>query len=132
MKDIEELLECPCWIIDILPERVPENSPGQYFAVENYYLHEEMYPGIKQKHIDLVLKLNCYREIIIDDENNPDPGKTAEMMRNQYTVIRLEDALIVSQPDETWLSVFNPDEQLLEMIRKLAAAEGMFVWEGCN
>ena len=35
-KTIDELLQLPCWNIDILPEQVPKDSPGQYFAVEKY------------------------------------------------------------------------------------------------
>ena len=35
---IEELLEKPYWIVDILPEQVKQDSPGQYFAVEKYFL----------------------------------------------------------------------------------------------
>ena len=30
---IEQLLNTPCHIIDFLPQQVPENSPGQFFAV---------------------------------------------------------------------------------------------------
>ena len=31
---IETLLNKPYWVIDILPEQVPEDSAGQYFAIE--------------------------------------------------------------------------------------------------
>ena len=31
---IDELLETPYWIIDILPKQVSKDNPGQYFAVE--------------------------------------------------------------------------------------------------
>ena len=58
MQNIDELLNKPYWIIDILPQRVPKDSPGQYFAVEDYFLNEQL-GTIKQKHINLVLKLNC-------------------------------------------------------------------------
>ena len=37
---VDELLETPCWIIDILPERVERGSQGQYFSIEKYYLEE--------------------------------------------------------------------------------------------
>ena len=33
-KTVDELLQCPYWVIDILPSQVPKDSPGQYFAVE--------------------------------------------------------------------------------------------------
>ncbi len=42
-KTVEELLQCPYWIIDILPLQVPEDSPGQYFAVEKYFLQANCY-----------------------------------------------------------------------------------------
>ena len=32
------LLEGPYWIVDILPEQVPADAAGQYFAVERYFL----------------------------------------------------------------------------------------------
>ena len=49
---IDELLQMPYWIIDILPEQVPEDSPGQYFSVEKYFLETERMADIKQKHIE--------------------------------------------------------------------------------
>ena len=42
MDRIEELLQTPYWIIDILPKQVPKDSPGQYFAVEDFFLKEEL------------------------------------------------------------------------------------------
>ena len=68
-KTIEELLQSPYWIIDILPAQVPKDSPGQYFAIEDYYLQEKQLAEIKQKHINIVLKLNCYMDLYIYDEN---------------------------------------------------------------
>ena len=65
---IDELLQKPYWIIDILPKRVPENSPGQFFEVEKYYLEKERLREIKHRHINVVLKLNCYRNVSIDEE----------------------------------------------------------------
>ncbi len=37
-KIVEELLKKPCYVIDILPERVPADSKGQFLAVEHYFL----------------------------------------------------------------------------------------------
>ena len=80
MKTIEELLSCPYWIIDILPSQVPEGSPGQYFTVEKYFLQGDRLKEIKQKHINLILKLNCYRDILLSDETviNPLPEHVAD------------------------------------------------------
>lgn len=38
--DIDELIEKPYWIVDILPEQVSKKSGGQYFAIEQFYLSE--------------------------------------------------------------------------------------------
>lgn len=76
-KTIEELLQAPCWIIDILPEQVPADGPGQYFAVEKYFLEKDRLAAIQQKHIHLLLKLNCYRQISVDGEANLPPERLA-------------------------------------------------------
>ena len=64
---IDELLERPYWIVDILPKQVPADSPGQYFRIEEYWTSDEQFTAIKQKHIDLVLRLNCYADISLDE-----------------------------------------------------------------
>ena len=130
-KTIDELLQCSYWIIDILPSQVPKGSPGQYFAVEDYFLQGDRIEEIKQKHINLILKLNCYRDISIDDEpvTNPLPKHVAEEMKKRYLYIITGESMILSEPDDTHLTVFNPDSQLLELIRQLASGEGLFVWK---
>ena len=128
-EKIDALLQTPYWIIDILPEQVPADSPGQYFAVEKYFLAEERFAAIKQRHIDLILKLNCYRGITIDDEANPAPESIAASMRERYLFILLDDAMILSEPDDTHMTLFNPDEGLLNLVKTLAAGEGMYVWQ---
>lgn len=36
---------------------------------------------------------------------------------------------ILSEPDDTHMTIFHPNEKLLALIRALAASEGLFVWE---
>ena len=50
-------------------------------------------------------------------------------MLRSHLDIRSGEALIVSEPDETNLTVYNPDEALLELLRALASREGLFVWK---
>lgn len=130
-KTVEELLEAPCWIVDILPSQVPKDSPGQYFTVEKFFLQGDRLKAIKQKHIDLVLKLNCYRDISIDEQTdvNPSPERIANEMQKRYLYIMTGESMILSEPDDTHLTVFNPDSQLLELIRQIATGEGLFVWK---
>ena len=128
---IEALLQTPYWIIDILPKQVPENGPGQYFTIERFYLQDEQLADIKKRHINVVLKLNCFRDISVDDERelNPAPERVADEMRKRYLYIRTGNAMILSEPDDTHLTVFNPDQELLELIRQIAVGEGLYVWK---
>ncbi len=130
-KTIDQLLQTPYWIIDILPAQVPKDSPGQYFTVENYFLKEERLRQIKQKHINVVLKLNCYRDISIDDEAaiNPPPEQIAEEMNSRYLYIRIGESMLLSEPDDTHMTFFNSDGETLELIKMIAAGEGLFVWK---
>ena len=130
-KTVEELLQCPYWIVDILPAQVPKDSPGQYFVVEEYFLQGNRIKEIKQKHINLILKLNCYADILISDETvvNPLPEHIADEMQKRYLYILVGESMILSEPDDTHLTVFNPDSQLLELIRQIASGEGLFVWK---
>jgi hypothetical protein len=114
-KTIEELLQCPYWIIDILPAQVPSDSPGQYFAVEKYFLQGGQIKEIKQKHIDLVLKLNCHRDISINEETviNPLPEHVANEMKQRYLYIMIDESMILSEPDDTHLTVFKGQSHFL-------------------
>ena len=78
-----------------------------------------------------VAELNCYRDISIDEETtvNPSPERIAEEIQNRYLYLMTGDSMILSEPDDTHLTVFNPDAGLLELIRELAAGEGFYVWQ---
>lgn len=124
----DEIMEKPYWIIDILPGRVPENSPGQYFSIEKYWMENQM-AEIRQKKFSLILKLNCYMQISIDGEINPSPEKIRNRIKETGVSVRIGDAMIVSEKDDTYMTLFNPDKPLLAMIRKIASGEGLFVWK---
>ena len=129
-KTIDELLQTPYFIIDIIPKQVPTDSVGQYFVVERYFLEKDRFQVIKQKHINVILKLNCYRKILIAGETapNPRPEYIADEMRNRLLYIMVDDAMILSEPDDIHMTIFNPDEELLDLVKIIAAGEGLFVW----
>lgn len=130
-RTIDELFQTPYWVIDPLPRQVPRDSAGQYFVVERYYLEKPRLDRIKRKHLNIVLKLNCYRDISLEDEAipNPSPERIAEEMRKRYLCLRVDDALILSEPDDTTMTVFNPDESLLDLLRDIVPSEGLFIWQ---
>ena len=134
---IEELLNQPYRIIDILPERVPEGSAGQYFALERYWLQPPVLAEIRRRFAGILLKLNCYSDFRVcfsDSEEytfNPAPELLVswimEGQRDLCILLPGEDALITLNHDDTWMTLYHPSETLLRRTERLASAEGLFV-----
>ena len=136
LNHIEKLLEKPCWVIDILPYQVPKESAGQYFAVEEYYLKEPQNRKLRQCFIGMLLKLNCYYDFLFYQNDKiiekPSPEQLEDMiLHNTDTVDILlqEDVLITIRNDDTYLTVYDPDEKLLKTLKQLSAAHGLFLWK---
>ncbi len=136
---IETLLTKPYWVIDFLPEQVPDGSPGQFFAVERFCLSEPQQTHLRRCFADILLKLNCYDdfEICLADSDQPERNSAPErlfawVIRNQEdlcVLLRDEKTLITLNRNDTGMTVYNPQEKLLRRLEKLAAAEGLFVWQ---
>ena len=135
-----ELLEGPYWIVDILPEQVSADAGGQYFAVERYYLKPERIRALRRRYAEILLRLNCYYDMAVSFdscaswETNPDPEAFAERVAglggNDFlrAVFAEQNAMIDCEPEEPWLTVYDPDAALQPLLTALAAAEGFFVW----
>ncbi len=74
--------------------------------------------------------MNCYYEISIENKVNPAPEQIAEEVMNRILNVMIRDTMIVSNPDDTYLTVYNPDEEVLSFIGLIAKAEGLFLWRG--
>ena len=130
MDRIASLLEKQYWVIDILPEQVLKNSGGQYFAIEKYYLQGDRIAVIQEKKTNIILKLNCYQDIFVEEMgDNPDPESLSKSIRQRGLNILTGNSLIVTDSEDTYMTVYNPDEHLLELVRSLAVSEGLFVWK---
>ena len=135
----ETLLNKPYWVIDILPEQVPEGSSGQYFAVDDYYLRPEQLAGIHARFADILLKLNCYYDLQVCEagteafETNPAPealsARVCEMKEDLWILLPGENALITLNRDYTHMTVYHPDKTLLKRLDRLAASAGLFLWQ---
>ncbi|MBR4344031.1 MAG: hypothetical protein IKP88_15260 [Lachnospiraceae bacterium] len=128
---IEKLLNTECWIIDILPKRVSKERAGQYAALERELLHTDEF---RVKLFQVLLKLNCYygfKAILPDGEEIDDISgeRLKELVGYRYIQILIGDSLIVSDPDDMYMSLFNPPDNMLELVTKIAESEGMFVWK---
>ena len=128
---IGDLLERPFVIVDILPEQVPADSAGQYFAVEACFLEPGRITQIHRKFADILLKLNCYYDIRVSGdpeegwEENPDPEKLAAGLQvtgepwTCYVLVPSEETLLMINDCDTYMTVYNPTERLLDLLLRL-------------
>ena len=134
----EALMNQPWWVIDILPEQVPEHSAGQYFAVEAYYLRQPAIRDLRRRFTDILLKLNCYYDFLVffsdADEyvRNPAPEQLADGIaagKDLRIILSGEDALITLNHDDTYMTAFHPSGTLLARLGSLASGNGLFLWQ---
>lgn len=132
---MEELLNKPYWVIDFLPRQVPAKGGGQFFAVEEYYLRSPLRRGFAE----ILLKLNCYYDIEVCEpetekwQKNPPPEALfswiADNEKDLCVLLPRENALITANRDDLYMTVYAPSEELLQLLRSLAAASGLFLWQ---
>ena len=137
----EELLEGPWWIADVLPEQVPKDAPGQYFAVDRYFLQPERQSALRRKQAEILLRLNCYDAMAVSFdcggrwETDPEPEAFAGALERLggadflRVLFPERGAMIDIEPGDTWMTVYCRDRALLGRIGALAAAEGLFLWQ---
>ena len=136
---IESFFDKDYWVVDFLPKQVPEKGGGRFFAVEEYYLEPSRYAVLHERFCDILLKLYCYFDLrlFVDDETeglvNPKPELLASHIKANQSelgiLIGSSEALITLGCDDTHMTVYAPSDDLLELIRTLAGAEGLFVWK---
>ena len=138
---IEEYLNKPYWVIDILPKQVPADGRGQYFRIEKYFLEHPQIDNIYRRFTNILLKLNCYEDIDVSHDGdgwitNPDAHELEEALlasmagkRMLYIVLKSADVLITVSGDDTHMTVYNPTEETIGLIETLAVSEGLFMWK---
>ena len=135
---IESLLSKPYWLIDVLPKQVPAGSAGQYFKAERYFLSRR--DEISRKFALILIRLNCYYDLQVSTDGetwilNASPGDLARRFEESASshsplsiFIGSDVALVTFSGDDHYMTLYNPDEELLELVRQCAQAEGLFVW----
>ena len=63
---------------------------------------------------------------------NQKPKTIVKAIKARRIDVILYDTLITSEPDDTYMTVYNASEELLDLIRKIAMSEGPFVWQPDN
>lgn len=136
---VERLLESPYWVVDFLPRQVPQEGGGQFFAVEQYYLEEPQHERLCRQFADVLLKLNCYHDLLVnyDDKwvKNPEPAtlvaRLIDALRHGHLCALIDDgeALITASGGDTNITLYNPSPDLLRLAQQLASATGLFLWQ---
>ena len=136
---IEAFFDKDYWVVDFLPKQVPEQGGGRFFSMEQYYLEPSHYAVLREQFSEILLKLYCYYDLrlFVDDDIdgifNPEPEMLANHVKgnqnNLCLLIGTSEALITLSRDDTHMTVYAPSENLLELIRMLAGAVGLFVWK---
>lgn len=152
----EFLFDSPCRVIDFLPRQVPASAGGNYFAVERYLSGRPRLDALYQKFAHLVLCLTCYVTAAADlaspyspeyDEtaggnwvDDPAPEELTAMIEacagdpppTFSLLFPGEDALLTLNGGDLYMTLYHPSADLLDLVRPLAAAEGLFVREGAE
>ena len=136
---IESFFDKEYWVLDFLPKQVPEKGGGRFFAVEEYYLEPLHYAVLREQFSEILLKLYCFYDIQLfidgdtEDIANPEPKLLASRIKDNQSelcvLVGASEALITLGRDDTHMTVYAPSDDLLELIRTLASAVGLFVWK---
>ena len=114
MEKIDQLINMPYYMIDLLPRRVQKKNREQFLAVEEYFRKEKQLKKFCGKVISILLKLNSYYNIEVGFGNewkkNPKPEKLEKTVQK----------CIMGR------KVYNPDKKMQKMLNRLAKAEGLF------
>ena len=141
---VEKMFSCPCWVVDVLPERVPADAEGQYFAVEKYYRQPGRLSDLHRRQAEILLRLNCYDSMIVcfdgceNWEKDPEPEAFAARLSALTgggflrALFPARDAMIEIDAGDTYFTVFCGRTELLDRVRALAGAEGLFLWKGID
>ena len=138
MVDIEKLLSEPYWIVDILPKQVPANAGGQYFTIEKYFLSPPHIDAIHHKFVNVILKLNCYDDILVFQVNNeswvenPAPYNLERIVLERkplFVILKQSQTMLSITGDDHNMTVYGPNDETLVLISTIASSEGLYVWK---
>ena len=138
MVDIEKLLSEPYWIVDILPKQVPANAGGQYFTIEKYFLSPPHIDAIHHKFVNVILKLNCYDDILVFQVNNeswvenPAPYNLERIVLERkplFVILKQSRTMLSITGDDHNMTVYGPNDETLALMSTIASSEGLYIWK---
>ena len=135
----EKLWDAPYWVIDLLPVQVPPQSEGQFFEVESMLLTGKGHTQLRRNFADVLAKLNCYYDFQVyrggKDKTviRPKPEKLRKWVvgngEHLCILVGSTGAMMEVPTDSTCMTLYGPTPEILELVRHLASASGLFVWK---
>ena len=79
------------------------------------------------------MKLRCYYDLkVVMPDGKVVDGISAqalkELVGHKYIQILFDDALLVSDPNDMYMSLFNPSKEVLEIVKGITGSEGICLW----
>ncbi len=139
---IDDLLGKKAYLIDIFPKTVPAKQDNRYFEVEDYFLDNRA--DTDRRLTDILLKLYCYYDFTVCSWNGTDENPSAAELislisvcfenkqhpgENISIILPEADAMIVLSGDALYMTVYNPDQPLRDLLTQLAGSQGLFFYE---
>lgn len=137
--NLEPLYDAPYYLIDIFPSRVPESRAKEYFAVEREYLNSTKLESLYEKFTGLLLAVNESYEtaMYVSPEDcltdNPDNSAIKAAVRqhtrigNTQLFLPEKKALFVLYAEDLYITVYQPDDELLSLLSQKAAALNLYL-----
>ena len=137
---IDTFLEKPYHLIDVLPKQVPADSSGRYFEVEKYFLSE--LGSISRQFADILIKLNCYADITVSTDGESwiddfSPEDLINLFEDStathsplYILVNSAQSLITFSGEDHYMTIYDADEELNDLLSSLASREGLFYTTG--
>lgn len=108
--------------------------------MEYYLLNSDKRFSLKDKFVNVILKLMCYYHVSIQWKgwiDSPSPQTVEEaistIMDNHSgwldVLLPKENALVVFEWDCLNLSIYNPSEKIQLLMQKISASEGLSFWK---
>ena len=136
-EKIEELLDKPYAVIDFLPEQVKEEKGDNYFKVEQYFLEKENKESLYRHFAYFIIKLSSYYDLVIKHNEKTigdyEMSDICDLFVNSgqkaclNILLTEKECLISFIGNDLYLSVYNADDKLKELMKKLAMSEGLFL-----
>ena len=135
---VEQLLKEECYVIDFLPRKVAKAFAERFFEVEEYFLQGNEWERIKESFVRILLKLQCYYDFKVYNENWHEEfsiNELADMIKDvlssssgHMNLLCEEDKLLICiEGSALNLSIYNASEEMVTLLSEMATAEGLYI-----